>query len=149
MIYGASGAVGSSAVQIAKYYGGEVTGVCSTANVDMVIALGADSVIDYSKDDFTTENGKYDIVFDAVGKTAYSKVKSWLKPNGKFLSVITSGHAKGSVQELRFLTELVESGKVKPVIDRKYDFEQMAEAHRYVDEGHKKGNVVVTVAQNI
>jgi len=148
MIYGASGAVGSAAVQIAKYFGAEVSGVCSTANIDLVRALGADRIIDYTKDDLRSENGEFDIIFDAVGKITYSKAKSWLKPDGKFLSVLTSGHAKPGVQELRFLTELVESGKVIPVIDRKYDFEQMAEAHRYVEEGHKKGNVVITLKHN-
>jgi NADPH:quinone reductase-like Zn-dependent oxidoreductase len=148
MIYGASGAVGSSAVQIAKYYGAEVTGVCSTANIDLVRSLGADTVIDYMKEDFARNGVLYDIIFDAVGKISETKCKGSLKMNGKYVSVITSGHAKSSVQELKFLTELVERGKVKPVIDRKYAFEQMAEAHRYVEEGHKKGNVVITVAHN-
>lgn len=145
MIYGASGAVGSLAVQIAKYYGTIVTGICSTTNIDLIKSLGADKTIDYMKEDFLADNDLYDIIFDTVGKISYTKIKSLLKPDGKFISVVTSGHAQSSIKDLITLTELVESGKVKPVIDRKYTFEQMVEAHRYVDLGHKKGNVVITV----
>jgi NADPH:quinone reductase-like Zn-dependent oxidoreductase len=145
MIYGASGAVGSLAVQIAKYYGAVVTGVCSTTNIDLIKSLGADKIIDYMKEDFLADNDLYDIIFDTVGKISYTKIKSLLKPEGKYISVVTSGHAQSRIRDLVTLTELVESGKVKPVIDRKYTFEQMVEAHRYVDLGHKKGNVVITV----
>jgi NADPH:quinone reductase-like Zn-dependent oxidoreductase len=145
MIYGASGAVGSLAVQIAKYYGAVVTGICSTTNIDLIKSLGADKIIDYIKEDFLADNDLYDIIFDTVGKISYTKIKSLLKPEGKFISVVTSGHAHSNIKDLITLTELVESGKVKPVIDRKYTFEQMVEAHRYVDLGHKKGNVVITV----
>jgi NADPH:quinone reductase-like Zn-dependent oxidoreductase len=145
MIYGASGAVGSLAVQIAKYYGAVVTGICSTTNIDLIKSLGADKIIDYLKEDFLAGNDLYDIIFDTVGKISYTKIKSLLKPEGKYISVATSGHAQSRIKDLITLTELVESGKVKPVIDRKYTFEQMVEAHRYVDLGHKKGNVVITV----
>jgi NADPH:quinone reductase-like Zn-dependent oxidoreductase len=145
MIYGASGAVGSLAVQIAKYYGAFVTGICSTTNIDLIKSLGADKIIDYVKEDLLADNDLYDIIFDTVGKISYAKIKSLLKPEGKFISVVTSGHAQSNIKDLITLTELAESGKVKPVIDRKYSFEQMAEAHRYVDLGHKKGNVVIAV----
>ena len=145
MIYGASGAVGSMAVQIAKYYGAVVTGICSTTNIDLIRSLGADKVIDYRKEDFLADNDLYDIIFDAVGKISYPKVKSLLKPEGKYISVTTSGHAQSKIKDLITLTELVESGKLKPVIDRKYSFEQMVEAHRYVELGHKKGNVIITI----
>jgi NADPH:quinone reductase-like Zn-dependent oxidoreductase len=145
MIYGASGAVGSLAVQIAKYYGAVVTGICSTANIDLIKSLGADKIVDYTKEDFLADNDLYDIVFDAVGKISYTKIKSLLKYKGKFISVVTSGHAKSEITDLITLTKLAESGEIKPVIDRKYSFEQMVEAHRYVELGHKKGNVVITV----
>lgn len=145
MIYGASGAVGSMAVQIAKYYGAFVTGICNTSNIDLIKSLGADRVVDYRKEDFTADNDLYDIVFDTVGKITYKKIKPLLKPGGKFISVVTSGHAQSETEDLFALTMLAESGKIRPVIDRVYAFEQMAEAHRYVDLGHKKGNVVITV----
>jgi NADPH:quinone reductase-like Zn-dependent oxidoreductase len=145
MIYGASGAVGSLAVQIAKYYGAIVTGICSTTNIDLIKSLGADKTIDYMKEDFLADNDLYDIIFDTVGKISYTKIKTLLKPEGKFISVVTSGHAQSDIKDLITLTELVEAGKIKPVIDRKYPFEQMVEAHRYVELGHKKGNVVITV----
>jgi len=148
LIYGASGAVGTSAIQLAKYFGAEVTGVCSTSNLEMAKSLGAERVIDYTREDFTKHNELFDIVFDAVGKISYAKSKGALKPEGKYVSVVASGHAKMEPEDLIFLTKLVEAGKLKPVIDRCYPLEQMAKAHRYVDQGHKKGNVVITVGHN-
>ena len=170
LIYGASGSVGVAAVQLARYYGAEVTGVCSTANLEWVKALGADQVIDYTREDFT-ENGKtYDIIFDTVGRLSFSGCKGSLtdegiylatvptpvmmlqalwpaKRGGKKVKFVAAGlrSSKEKIKDLVFLTELVESGKIKPVIDRCYPLEQMAEAHRYVEKGHKKGNVVITV----
>lgn len=145
MIYGASGAVGSSAVQIAKYYGAVVTGICSTTNIDLVKSLGADKVIDYAREDILTDTYRYDIIFDTVGKISHKQIKSLLNHGGRFISVIASGHAQLQLKDLNTLTALAESGKLKPVIDRVYSFEQMVEAHRYVDQGHKKGNVIITV----
>jgi NADPH:quinone reductase-like Zn-dependent oxidoreductase len=145
LIYGASGAVGTSAVQIAKYFGADVTGVCSTSNLELVKSLGAKTVIDYSKDDFTEANVLYDIIFDAVGKIYYSNSKKALRQNGKYFSILTSGHAKKGKEAFNFLNKLVEAGDIKPVIDRRWPLDQMVEAHRYVEKGHKKGNVVITV----
>ncbi len=145
LIYGASGAVGTSAVQLAKYWGAEVTGVCSSANLELVKSLGADKVIDYTKEEFTNRAERYNIIFDAVGKASRSHCKKALTPNGTFLSVEGDGIAKARAEDLDFLKQLTESGRIKPVIDRRYTLEQIPEAHQYVDEGRKKGNVVITI----
>jgi len=145
LIYGASGAIGTSAVQLARYYGAEVTGVCSTANLELVKSLGADTVIDYTKEDFTNRDEQYDFIFNAVGKRkARLQCQNALNPNGKHVTV-DDGSPKIQMEDLIFLKELVEAGKLKPVIDRCYPLEQMAEAHRYIDKGHKKGNVVISI----
>lgn len=150
LIYGSSGSVGTFAVQIAKYFGAKVTGVCSTANLDMVKALGADFVIDYKKSDFTENSQKYDVIFDAVGKLKYSKIKNSLQKNGKYYNIFTAADSiKVTKSSLETLKELAEAGKVRSIIDRKYTLDQMVEAHRYVDKGHKKGNVVITIEHNI
>ena len=173
LVYGASGSVGAAAVQLAKYYGAEVTGVCSTANLEWVKSLGADRVIDYTQEAFT-ENGKaYDIIFDTVGKLLFSECKGSLTDEGIYLSTVPTPvimlqalrtamngskkvkfaatglrPASEKIKDLVFLTELIEAGKIKPVIDRCYPLEQMADAHRYVEKGHKKGNVVISVEQS-
>lgn len=149
LIYGASGANGTAAIQLAKHFGAEVTGVCGTTNLGLVKSLGADAVIDYTKENFTDRNEQYDFILDAVGKKKSSKFnfKKALAPNGRFISV-DDGSPKFRTEDLVLLRELVGAGKLKPVIDRSYPLEQIVEAHRYVDMGHKKGNVVITVAQN-
>jgi NADPH:quinone reductase-like Zn-dependent oxidoreductase len=143
LIYGASGSVGTFAVQLAKYHGADVTGVCSTANLDMVKSIGADKVIDYTKEDFSEQGEKYDLIFDAVAKASKSKCKRALAPGGKFISIHGSG--RESNDDLELLKDLTEKGAIKPVIDRRYTLEQVVEAHRYVEQFRKKGNVSVIV----
>jgi NADPH:quinone reductase-like Zn-dependent oxidoreductase len=144
LIYGASGSVGTYAVQLAKHhFGADVTGVCSTANIELVKSLGADQVIDYTKQDVTQNGQIYDVVFDAVGKLSSSQSKSTLKENGTYLSIRTT--TSESIENLMTLKGLAEAGKIKAVIDRCYPLEGVAEAHRYVETGRKKGNVVITV----
>jgi NADPH:quinone reductase-like Zn-dependent oxidoreductase len=170
IIVGASGSVGSAAVQLAHYFGSEVTGVCSTSSIDLVKSIGADKVIDYTKGDFTKSSETFDIIFDAVGKTTFAQCKNILKSNGKFLeagitlkvfpSVISTtffGSKKAMImatglrppvertKDLKFIADLLEGGKIKPVIDRVYPIEQIAEAHTFVDTGRKKGNVVISL----
>jgi len=162
LIYGASGSVGTYAVQIAKYFGAEVTGVCSTSNLELVKSLGADKLIDYTKEDFTIDGQSYDVIFDAVIKTTFKRCKRSLKRNGKYLTVdwpllsalwtsmrgskkIIFGIAPINNENLNQLKKVIEAGKIRAQIDRTYSMEQIIEAHTYVDKGHKKGNVVITI----
>jgi NADPH:quinone reductase-like Zn-dependent oxidoreductase len=150
LIVGASGSIGTTAVQIVNHFGAKVTGVCSTANLELVLSLGADRVIDYTKEDYSKGSERYDLILDAVPQqvakreSLKSQAQNALTPDGKFIS-IDDGLAEVSRDDLVFLMDLSESGKFKPVIDRIYPLEQMVEAHKYVESGHKKGNVVITV----
>jgi NADPH:quinone reductase-like Zn-dependent oxidoreductase len=168
LIYGASGSVGTWAVQLAKHFGATVTGVCSTTHVALVKSLGADQVIDYTKEDWTRSGETYDLLFDAVGKTSFPDCLKTLKQEGVYLQPVAApalslhmlwagmtssktligGEATPKAEDLIFLKELVEAEKIKPVIDRCYPLEQIVEAHRYVDQGHKKGDVIITVRQH-
>jgi len=147
LIYGASGSVGTYAVQIAKHFKAEVTAVCSTSNLDMVKSIGADKVLDYTKEDYIVPGEQYDIIFDAVGKMmtgiSKSEFQKGLLPSGTCLTV-EMGH-KDRIEDLIMLKEFIESGSIRPVIDRQYSFEEIPEAHRYVEKKHKKGNVVISV----
>lgn len=142
LIYGASGSVGTAAIQLAKYFGATVTAICSSSNFELVTALGADNVIDYMKEDFTKQGEHYDIIFDAVGKYKKSLCTDALMPNGKYVSV-NGMMAKVSKEDMNLLKQLAETEKLKPVIDRTYRLEEIAEAHIYVEKGHKKGNVSI------
>lgn len=146
LIFGASGGVGSFAVQIAKYFGAKVTGVCSTANVDLVKSLGADTVIDYTKVDFTKLNEHYDVIFDAAGKKLSVKLqyKSVLKPNGKFISV-DDGNPKIHKDVLNSIKNLIEAEKIKVIIDKIFTLDQIQEAHRVVENRHKRGGVIISI----
>lgn len=144
LIYGASGSVGAAAVQLANHFGATVTAVCSSLNFDLVTSLGADNVIDYTREDFTKQGERYDIIFDAVGKYKKSLCTNTLTPNGKYVSV-DGAMAKVSKDDMILLKELAETEKLKPVIDRTYRLEEISEAHMYVEKGHKKGNVSITL----
>lgn len=144
LIYGASGSVGTYAVQLAKHFGAEVTGVCSSTNLELVRQLGADNVIDYLEENFTQNGVSYDLIFDAVGKASHPQVKKSLRKNGRYVSV--KAMTSESTEDLLYLKKLAEAGELKAAIDRRYPLERTAEAHAYVETGRKKGNVVITVA---
>jgi len=146
LIYGASGSVGTFAVQIARHFGAHVTAVCSTTNVDLVKSIGADNIVDYTREDFTKTETRFDVIFDAVGKISRAACKKLLKPKGAYVSV--TGSPKEKPNDLSFLKELIESGKLKTVIDRRYTLEQIREAHVYVEKFHKRGNVVINVSKD-
>lgn len=168
LVYGASGSVGSYAVQLSKYFGAKVTGVCSNANLELVKSLGADKVIDYTAKDFSTTDETYDVIFEAVNKSLFSDCIKLLKQDGTYINVVeplpsvrmlwtklTSNkklilgqNSPETFEALEFLKELVEMGRIKAVIDKYYAFEEIVEAHRYVEKGHKKGNVVINMEQN-
>ncbi|AFH60722.1 NAD(P)-dependent alcohol dehydrogenase [Paenibacillus caseinilyticus] len=145
LIYGASGAVGTSAVQLAKHFGAEVTAVCSAAGAELVKSLGAERWIDYTREDFTERPERYDIIFDAVGKLPKSKSLRALAPGGSYLTVDGQGIAKERQEDVLLLKELTEQGRIRAVIDRRYTLKDIPEAHRYVESGRKKGNVIVTI----
>lgn len=167
LIYGASGSVGTFAVQLAKYYGAEVTGVCSAANLDLVKSLGADAVIDYTQEDFATNGEIYDVIFDTVGKTSYSDCIGSLTSDGAYLHAVSApgvslrmkwtsmtsrkrpigGGPPPKPEDMLFFQDLIAKGKISPVIDRRYPIDNIAEAHRYVDTGRKKGNVIIEVSR--
>lgn len=166
LVNGASGSVGTAAVQLARHFGATVTGVCSTANQELVRSLGADHVIDYTRQDFSKNGETYDVIVDTVGTAPFSRSKSSLKEGGRLLLVmgamsdlllipwiamtsskrVVGGPSAVSADDLRFLAGLAEAGAFRPVIDRRYPLEQIVEAHRYVDAGHKRGNVVITLS---
>ena len=168
LITGASGSVGTYAVQIAKYYGAEVTAVCRTDKIELVKSLGADKIIDYTKDDFTKNGESYDVIFEVAGKTPFSDCIKSLTKTGTLLHAVAvpavtiqmkwesittgrkmvGGGPENNSEDLIFLRELIESGKLKPIIDRSYPMEQIVEAHKYVGSGNKKGNVVVAIEHN-
>jgi len=149
LVYGASGAIGTAAVQLVRHLGAEVAGVCSTANLELVRSLGATTVIDYTTDDFTRGDGRYDVIFDAVGKRKSAKAMAnagaALAPGGVAMSV-DDAFPRNDKSDLMLLKELAESGALRPVIDRRYALDDIVAAHRYVDEGHKKGNVIITIS---
>ena len=151
LVYGASGAIGTATVQLAKHFGARVTGVCSTRNLTLVESLGAESVVEYTREDFTTSGERYDVIIDAVGKrkSARSMLRGGdaLAPGGKTIS-IDDKFPRLRAEDLLLLKHLAESGALKPVIDRTYRLEEIVEAHRYVEEGHKRGNVIVTLGQS-
>jgi NADPH:quinone reductase-like Zn-dependent oxidoreductase len=153
LIVGASGSIGTTAVQLARHFGAEVTGVCSTTNLELVRSLGAERVIDYTKEDYSKLSERYDLILDAVPqqvadrKRLKSQAMNCLTPDGKYIS-IDDGIAKTSYDDLVLIVDLAKSGDFKPVIDRSYPLEQMVEAHRYVETGHKKGNVIIAVTND-